>query len=206
MDTATLVDQIDRLLPQTQCQQCGFAGCRPYAEAVARDEVPINQCPPGGAPTIRALAELLQRPELPLNPTHGEVHEARIAVIDEDLCIGCTKCLPVCPVDAILGAAKLMHTVIGSLCTGCELCLPPCPVDCISLVPRETPWDHACRDDSRQRHLARIDRLARQTSSMAQPTPEVVEHTDPEEIQAELAASIERVRERRAAARRDRPV
>jgi len=135
-----LADQIDELLPQTQCGQCGYPGCRPYAEAIARGEAPINQCPPGGEATIIALADLLGVEPLPLDPERGEEKEKAVAVIDENLCIGCTLCIQACPVDAILGAAKQMHTVIESECTGCELCLPPCPVDCISMKPiKPTP-------------------------------------------------------------------
>ncbi len=131
-----IADQIDGLLPQTQCGQCGFAGCRPYAEAIANGEAPINQCPPGGETTIVALADLLDVEVLPLNQEHGEHNDIPlVAVIDENICIGCTLCIQACPVDAILGSAKHMHTVIESECTGCELCLPPCPVDCIDMVP-----------------------------------------------------------------------
>jgi len=126
-----LVDRIDRLLPQTQCGKCNFKGCRPYAEAIAAGEAEINQCPPGGAAGIRALARLLGRQPLPLNPENGVEKPAAVAVIDEQTCIGCTLCIQACPVDAILGAMKQMHTVIADECTGCELCLPPCPVDCI---------------------------------------------------------------------------
>lgn len=129
-----LVDEIDALLPQTQCAQCSFPGCRPYAEALANGEAEINQCPPGGESGVRALAELLGREIIPLNQTHGEPKPPQLAVIDEAVCIGCTKCIQACPVDAILGAAKQMHTVIASECTGCELCIPPCPVDCIDLI------------------------------------------------------------------------
>ncbi len=130
-----IVDQIDKLLPQTQCGQCGYPGCRPYATAIANDEAEINQCPPGGEATIQALANLLGREAKPLNPEHGEETVKTVAVIDEQTCIGCTLCIQACPVDAILGAAKQMHTVIASECTGCDLCLPPCPVDCIEMVP-----------------------------------------------------------------------
>ncbi len=130
-----LVEQIDALLPQTQCGQCGFPGCRPYAEAIAGDQADINQCPPGGEATIHALADLLDRDIKPLNPENGEIKEKMVAIIDEQTCIGCTLCIQACPVDAILGAAKHMHTVIESECTGCELCLEPCPVDCIDMVP-----------------------------------------------------------------------
>ncbi len=129
-----VVDQIDALLPQTQCGQCGFAGCRPYAEAIAGGEAEINQCPPGGEATIQALADLLGVDVKPLNEEHGQHAEKAVAVIDENTCIGCTLCIQACPVDAILGAAKQMHTVIESECTGCALCLPPCPVDCIAMV------------------------------------------------------------------------
>jgi electron transport complex protein RnfB len=127
---------IDALLPQTQCTRCGYAGCRPYAEAIASGLAEINQCPPGGAATIDALAALLGRPALPLNPANGTAGPELVAQIDEDICIGCTRCLPPCPVDAIIGAQRQMHTVILALCTGCELCIAPCPVDCITMVPR----------------------------------------------------------------------
>jgi len=128
-------DSIDALLPQTQCTRCGYTGCRPYAEAIAAGEAEINQCPPGGAATIEALARLTGRPALPLNPANGIEKPREVAYILEEHCIGCTKCLPACPVDAILGANKRMHTVIVSECTGCELCIAPCPVDCIVMVP-----------------------------------------------------------------------
>jgi electron transport complex protein RnfB len=130
-----VVDQVDALLPQTQCGQCGFAGCRPYAEAIAAGEADINQCPPGGETTIQALADLLGVDVKPLNEEHGVHAEKAVAVIDENTCIGCTLCIQACPVDAILGSAKHMHTVIADECTGCKLCLPPCPVDCIDMVP-----------------------------------------------------------------------
>jgi Na+-translocating ferredoxin:NAD+ oxidoreductase subunit B len=130
------VDDIDALLPQTQCTRCGYPGCRPYAQAIAAGEAPINQCPPGGAATIEALAALLGRAALPLNPANGVEGPTLVAQIDEQACIGCAKCLPPCPVDAIIGAQRRMHTVVLALCTGCELCVAPCPVDCITLVPR----------------------------------------------------------------------
>jgi len=133
-----IVDQIDSILPQTQCGQCTYPGCRPYAQAIANGEAPINQCPPGGETTILQLADLLGVEPLELNPEHGEESVATVAVIDEENCIGCTLCIQACPVDAILGAAKQMHTVIADECTGCDLCLPPCPVDCIDMVPLKT--------------------------------------------------------------------
>jgi len=129
-----LVERIDALLPQTQCGQCTFPGCRPYARAIARGEADINQCPPGGESTVRALADLLGREPKPVDAAFGRTDKARsVAWIDEDLCIGCTLCIQACPVDAIVGAARRMHTVISQDCTGCELCLPPCPVDCIDV-------------------------------------------------------------------------
>ena len=129
-----IVDQINALLPQTQCGQCGHPGCRPYAEAIANGE-PINKCPPGGEATIQALADLLDVEPLPLDGEHGEAKPPMVAYIREDECIGCTKCIQACPVDAILGAAKQMHTVIIDECTGCDLCVEPCPVDCIDMLP-----------------------------------------------------------------------
>ncbi len=133
-----LVDQIDAILPQTQCGQCSYPGCRPYAEAIAHGEAEINQCPPGGEAGVIALADLLGREPMPINPENGVAQEETlVAIIDEDVCIGCTKCIQACPVDAILGAAKQMHTVIEAECTGCELCVEPCPVDCIDMVPVE---------------------------------------------------------------------
>lgn len=133
-DAAVLADQIDALLPQTQCRQCGYPGCRPYAEAIASGDADFNQCPPGGADGIKRLAALLGRLPKALNPKHGVEEPRRLAVINEAKCIGCTLCIQACPVDAIVGAPKLMHTVVAAECTGCRLCVPPCPVDCISMV------------------------------------------------------------------------
>ena len=133
-DRDALAARIEDLLPQTQCTQCGYAGCKPYAQAIARGEAGIDQCPPGGEAGVRALAELLGRAPGPVNPAHGLHKPPQVALVREAECIGCTKCIQACPVDAIVGASKLMHTVIAELCTGCELCLPPCPVDCIDLV------------------------------------------------------------------------
>jgi len=129
-----VVDKIDSLLPQTQCGQCGYPGCRPYAEAIAAGNAEINKCAPGGETTILSLADLLGKDPVPLDESLDEKLPS-VAVIDEQLCIGCTLCIQACPVDAILGAAKQMHTVIDSECTGCELCIPPCPVDCIRMDP-----------------------------------------------------------------------
>ena len=138
-----LVDQIDAILPQTQCGQCSFSGCKPYATAIAEGRADINQCPPGGEDGIRKLAELLGVEAKPLNAKNGAVKPKAVAFIDENTCIGCTLCIQACPVDAIAGAAKQMHTIIASECTGCELCVAPCPVDCISMVPLKekiTTW------------------------------------------------------------------
>jgi electron transport complex protein RnfB len=152
-----LVQRIDDVLPQTQCTQCGYAGCRPYAQAIATGAADIDRCPPGGDAGVAALARLLGRAAVPLHPDHA-ARAPRVALIDEAACIGCAKCIQVCPVDAIVGAAKLMHTVIASWCTGCELCVPPCPVDCIEFEPAEAlPLPSL----SRERHAARAARLER---------------------------------------------
>ncbi|TAJ78233.1 MAG: electron transport complex subunit RsxB [Gallionellaceae bacterium] len=129
-----LVDKIDAVLPQTQCGQCGFPGCKPYAEAIAKGEAEINKCPPGGEEGIHKLAELLGKEFIPFGEGAAPKGKA-VAFIDENTCIGCTLCIQACPVDAIAGAAKQMHTIIAQECTGCELCIAPCPVDCISMLP-----------------------------------------------------------------------
>ena len=136
-----IADQIDALLPQTQCGQCSYAGCRPYAEAIANGEAEINRCPPGGEVTMIALAELLGRDPIPLEDEEAAAKPKAVAIIIEKDCIGCTLCIQACPVDAILGAAKQMHTVIEAECTGCELCIPPCPVECIDMVPIKDTTD-----------------------------------------------------------------
>ncbi|WP_044871700.1 electron transport complex subunit RsxB [Pseudomonas sp. LFM046] len=162
MNPASLIRSIDALLPQTQCGKCGHPGCKPYAEGIAQGEA-INKCPPGGAPTIQAIAELLHVPILPLDAPNGPV-PPQIAFIREAECIGCTKCIQACPVDAIVGAAKQMHTVITDECTGCELCVVPCPVDCIDILPLAEPAATAQRqraDQFRTRFEFRNARLAR---------------------------------------------
>ncbi|MEW5835231.1 MAG: RnfABCDGE type electron transport complex subunit B [Pseudomonadota bacterium] len=160
----TLAERIDAILPQTQCEQCGFHGCRPYAEAIAAGEAPINRCPPGGAAGIARLADLLGQPVLPLDPAHGVEKPRTLARIVEADCIGCTKCIQACPVDAIVGAAKLMHTVLADDCTGCELCVPACPVDCIVLEPMPQDWvDDPARADAARAHFRRREaRLERE--------------------------------------------
>jgi electron transport complex protein RnfB len=165
-----IADDIDALLPQTQCTRCGYSGCRPYAEAIVTGDADINQCPPGGAATIAALARLLARAELPLNPANGTETPPFVALIDEDACIGCARCLPPCPVDAILGAPKQMHTVIFALCTGCELCVAPCPVDCIAMVPRaslESAPGAPLPAENRERFIAHGARAAARASERA---------------------------------------
>jgi len=157
-----LVDDIDALLPQTQCTRCGFDGCRPYAQAIADGQAPINRCPPGGQAGIAALAALLNQPSLLLDPACGEHQPPTRAVIDEVHCIGCTLCIQACPVDAIVGANKRMHTVIADQCTGCELCIQPCPVDCIQMVPAGHEWTPQHAQRARQHHAQRNRRLAYQ--------------------------------------------
>jgi electron transport complex protein RnfB len=159
-----LAQELDALLPQTQCTRCGYAGCLPYAQAMAAGDAELNQCPPGGAATIERLARVLESAPLPLNPTNGVEGPPLLALINEAECIGCTKCLAPCPVDAIVGARRQMHTVLAALCTGCELCVAPCPVDCIVMVPRSTV-PHApgapAPDDNRARFVAHLAREQR---------------------------------------------
>ncbi len=167
-DSKTLADRIEDLLPQTQCTKCGYTGCRPYAEAIAAGDANYNQCPPGGAEGVARLARLLGKPVIPISPEHGVERPRPVAFIDEQLCIGCTLCMQACPVDAIAGAPKQMHTVIASLCTGCDLCVPPCPVDCIAMLPvtgERTGWDAWTQeqaDDARERHERRLARQRRE--------------------------------------------
>lgn len=165
---ASLADRIEDLLPQTQCTKCGYDGCRPYAQAIADGSAGYNQCPPGGAQGVARLAALLGKPVIPLNPANGAERPRPLAVIDENVCIGCTLCMQACPVDAIVGAPKQMHTVVSELCTGCDLCVAPCPVDCITMIPvtgDKTGWDawtQAQADAARERHARRAARLARE--------------------------------------------
>jgi electron transport complex protein RnfB len=161
-----LADTLDRALPQTQCTRCGYADCRAYADALADDAAELNRCPPGGSEGIRRLARILGRAPLPLDPETGREAPRLLAVIDEGACIGCTLCLPACPVDCIVGGPKSLHVVIEAHCTGCELCLPACPVDCIAMRPasgERTGWDAwsaAQADDARARYKSHRDRLA----------------------------------------------
>jgi H+/Na+-translocating ferredoxin:NAD+ oxidoreductase subunit B len=165
--TPTLADTIDALLPQTQCEQCGFHGCRPYADAIAAGEAGIDRCPPGGSAGIVRLAALLDRPVVPLDTSRGIEKPRTLARVIEADCIGCTKCIQVCPVDAIVGAAKMMHAVIDDLCTGCELCVPACPVDCITLdpMPLAQADDRGHADSARIRFVRREARLDRERAA-----------------------------------------
>lgn len=165
-DSRTLADRIEDLLPQTQCTKCGYEGCRPYAEAVAAGTASYNQCPPGGAEGVARVARLLGKPVIPINPVNGVERPRPVAFIDESLCIGCTLCMQACPVDAIVGAPKQMHTIVKDQCTGCDLCVAPCPVDCIAMIPvtgEATGWDAWTQqqaDQARVRHDRREARLA----------------------------------------------
>lgn len=217
-----LADTIDALLPQTQCTKCGYLGCRPYAEAIASDEADIDRCPPGGAPGIARLAHLLGRAVVPLNPTHGVEGPRTAACIDETLCIGCTLCIQACPTDAIIGAAKQMHTILIEHCTGCELCVAPCPVDCIEMLPmqalaqRGAPLAMAlaaqpvadesarwrARHDWRQQRLVREhderdQRLAHKAQEKLRMLETMTEDTDIERKRAVVRAAIERARVQR---------
>jgi len=159
---ADLAARIDALLPQTQCTKCGFEGCQPYADAIARGEADIDRCPPGGQAGVAALAALLQRAEPPLDVSRGASRPWHAARIDPAGCIGCTLCISACPVDAIIGAPRRMHTVIDALCSGCDLCLPACPVDCITMHPQPRDWQADDAALARQRHQARQARRVRE--------------------------------------------
>ncbi|NHZ39937.1 electron transport complex subunit RsxB [Massilia sp. CCM 8693] len=218
--TKTLADHIEDLLPQTQCTKCGYAACRPYAQAIAEGTADINQCPPGGIEGVARLAALLGRKVIPINPANGIERARPVAFIDEALCIGCTLCIQACPVDAIMGAAKQMHTILPSLCTGCDLCVAPCPVDCISMMPVTgertgwAAWSQEQADSARERHDFRTARLQREreendarlaakaVAKMQEVTAQVT--NTPEEIaekerkRAIIAAAMERARQKAA--------
>jgi electron transport complex protein RnfB len=215
--TKTLADLIEDQLPQTQCTKCGYPACRPYAEAIAAGEAEINQCPPGGHEGIVRLSKVTGRPVIPLNPVNGFERPRSVAFIDEALCIGCTLCIQACPVDAILGAAKQMHTILPSLCTGCDLCVAPCPVDCIVMYPvtETTGWDAWSQeqaDAARARHDFRTARLKREqeendarlaakaVAKLREVTAEAgntaAELAEKERKRAIIAAAIERARQK----------
>jgi Na+-translocating ferredoxin:NAD+ oxidoreductase subunit B len=167
MSTLTPED-IDAILPQTQCGLCGYGGCMPYAEALVFEHAAINLCPPGGLPTLHKLGAMLSQDPAPhVKDMEQKAKPKKLAVIREDECIGCTKCIQACPVDAILGGAKQMHTVLVNECTGCELCVAPCPVDCIDLIPTETNEadEKATANLARKRFNARQKRLAQEKSA-----------------------------------------
>lgn len=220
--TTTLADRLDNVLPQTQCTKCGYPACRAYADAMASGEALHNQCPPGGAEGIVRLAAVLGQPVIPLNPVNGAERERPVAVIDERACIGCTLCIQACPVDAIVGAAKQMHTVVPELCTGCDLCVPPCPVDCIAMIsvtPGKTGWDAwspSSASAARERYLHRNDRLVREKAendarlaakaaaklrevdNESAQTPEAL--AEKERKRAIIQAALDRARQQKAAA------
>ncbi|ARP80826.1 ferredoxin [Bordetella genomosp. 8] len=202
MSTLTLADRIDGLLPQTQCTKCGYDGCRPYAAAIADGQADINRCPPGGDDGVRALAALLDRPASPLDLSRGQPGPLLVAVIDEAHCIGCTLCIAACPVDAIVGATKRMHTVVDELCTGCDLCVAPCPVDCIVMVPAGRAWSADDAVCARERHDRRARRLLDVDGG---PTPAATAPTEPsaDDAAARRRAAIENALAR-ARARRTR--
>lgn len=218
MTDAALADRLDAALPQTQCTRCGYPDCRAYAEAMAAGEADINRCPPGGAEGVVRLAALTGRAVTPLDPAHGHEGPRALAVIDEAWCIGCTLCLKACPVDCIVGASKLMHTVVEAQCTGCELCVPVCPVDCIAMVPATgertgwQAWSPALADEARERyafHRFRVEREQREHDERLAAKAETkladLEHhskpTDPQALaqkRAVIEAALARARERAA--------
>lgn len=221
---SSLIDRINEALPQTQCTKCGYQGCRPYAEAVAEGEA-INRCPPGGPQTIDRLSEITGKAVRLLDPAVGEHGPLKLAVIREDECIGCTKCIQACPVDAIVGAAKRMHTVIADACTGCDLCVEPCPVDCIDMItvgveivppsrPQARTWQQ--RYEWRQLRLAhearqqqdrklaklenKLDALSRGERIQKDTAPEsTATGKTPEQLRADIQAAVARTRARKAA-------
>jgi electron transport complex protein RnfB len=216
LSAPALADRIEDLLPQTQCTKCGYPACRPYAEAIADGLANYNQCPPGGAEGVARLATLLGKPVIPLNPVNGTERARPVAFIDESACIGCTLCIQACPVDAIVGAAKQMHTVVPSLCTGCDLCVAPCPVDCIAMLdvtPGQTGWDAwspAQANAARARHDNRALRLQREKADNdarlaakaaaklieveAEPALNAEQQAEKERKRAIIQAAIERAR------------
>jgi electron transport complex protein RnfB len=196
IDVRTLADRIDALLPQTQCRGCGHEGCRPYAHAIANG-APLNRCAPGGDSTIAAIARLTGRQPVAIDLAFGSTAPLGRAFVDESACIGCTLCIDACPVDAIVGAAKRMHTVIAALCTGCALCVPPCPVDCISMVPAGRAWSAADATAARARFVVRNARQARRSLRMRAAVSHAID-AERARRQDAVARALARARARRA--------
>ena len=201
------IQAVDDWLPQTQCTQCSYPRCWDYAEAIVDGQADINQCPPGGDTTIRGLASVTGKIGKKLNPEFGITKPKTVAVIDEDVCIGCVMCIKACPTDAIVGAAKMMHTVIASDCTGCELCIEPCPVDCIDLIPdpkkSDITWrwsDYSPEATQRARLLTngKIEReqKRKQAKSSMSKLRELRKEKGTEQIKLDIAAALERVKQR----------
>lgn len=193
MANAALIEQINAVLPQTQCTKCGYDGCKPYATALAESSADINRCPPGGDEGVEKLARLLNKTVKPIDPECGEPGPLKVAVIDEQHCIGCTLCIQACPVDAIVGANKRMHTVLANWCTGCDLCLPPCPVDCITMVevPGNVRWNDKNAQVARERYESRQHRLS------APPDDKLAPVASEAEKKAAVANALARARARR---------
>ena len=209
MNRDTKIQAIDEWLPQTQCTQCSYPRCHDYAVAIADGQAKINQCPPGGDTTIRGLASLLGKIGKPLDPKYGIHKPKQVAVIDEDSCIGCVMCIKACPTDAILGSAKVMHTVIEQDCTGCELCLEPCPVDCIDMVDPSIPqtpnitwrWDDYSPEAANQARIQTNIKVARETNrkqakSSEKKLKELRKEKGSEQIKMDIAAALARVKNR----------
>ena len=200
MASGALVETLLDALPQTQCTRCGYPDCRGYAEAIAGGQAEINRCPPGGAEGVARLARLSGRPVMPLDPACGSEGPLRLAVIDEAACIGCALCLKACPVDAIVGAAKRMHTVIDELCTGCELCVPACPVDCIAMLATGDPgtgwgaWSERAALTARARHAKHVGR-AQRVAAADSVEPAALPAAGKRDV---VAAALARAREARA--------
>ncbi|MET0186437.1 MAG: RnfABCDGE type electron transport complex subunit B [Achromobacter sp.] len=198
---ASLIDRLDARLPQTQCRQCGYDGCRPYAAAIAEEGAPIDRCPPGGQAGVQALADVLDVAAPPLDLTRGRPVPLQVALIDEAHCIGCTLCIQACPVDAIVGANKRMHTILPDVCTGCDLCVAPCPVDCISMVPAGRAWTADDAALGRQRHRALLAR--QQRARVAADVP--VAPADDEAVDKKRAAIAQALAQARARREQRRP-
>ncbi len=207
MDRDQKIQAVDEWLPQTQCTQCSYPRCYDYAAAIVDGAADINQCPPGGDTTIRGLAELTEQAITPLNPKFGEHKPKHVAVIDESVCIGCVMCIKACPTDAIIGAAKLMHTVIERDCTGCELCIEPCPVDCIEMVLDEAQnqdswrWVDYSQEQTQRARQQTNDKIARETKrrqskSSMKKLKELRKEKGSEQIKSDIAAALERVKQR----------